>query len=85
MIIPVFSRYQHTIVVCWGGGLNKYQSTGADANSLRSSLAAAIGAAHRQRSAAEDTGMSMLGITLTSSQERAVRRLISLLDAAAAC
>ena len=30
MFIPVLSRYQHTIVVCWGGGLNKYQSTGAD-------------------------------------------------------
>ena len=24
------SRYQHTTVVCWGGGLNKYQPSGAD-------------------------------------------------------
>jgi hypothetical protein len=29
--------------------------------------------------------MSMLGITLTSSQERAIRRLLGFLDAAAAC
>ena len=30
MFIPVFSRYQHTIVVCWGGGLNKYHGTAPD-------------------------------------------------------
>ena len=30
LFVPVFSRYQHTIVVCWGGGLNKYQSTAPD-------------------------------------------------------
>src|SRR5262249_33586445 len=30
-----FSPDQHTTVVCWGGGLNKYQGTGADRLQLR--------------------------------------------------
>jgi hypothetical protein len=42
-------------------------------------------AAHRGRSAAEGPSMSMLSITLTGSQEHAVRRLIGILHEAAAC
>ncbi len=41
-----FAHDQHTTVVCWGGGLNKYHGTGADGQNAR-----VLAAAHRWRSA----------------------------------